>query len=282
MSFLSNFSYGPHPSIIMWSDGSIVQEEDGFDLFGGISKKLESLVTSDAPENFNSFKFDAVISEEHSAENTVTKFPVSSGFVVGEHSIVHNRVLKLVAVAANMQNAAMWSASVQGMSVISGAIFRNPIMPIVGSMAGLVASTFETSDRIQFVYDLFNRFRVSGTKLYISTIVGQYLNCVVTKIATKHDKMNSSILQIEVTLEELQTIGDDELAVQARKSMENMYDYSGFVGVATSIGIGALGSRSLPGLGRSVEPPTIQLAALSRKTVDKEEILTEIKGRVMS
>lgn len=241
MSLSSNFSYGPHPSVIMWSAGEVVTEENAEGLFGGFSKKLESLVVSDIPEMFNSFKFDAMVSEEHTAENTITAFPVSSGFVVAEHSIVHNRILKLSAVASNMQNSAMWTASVQGLSVISGAIFNNPIMPVIGSLAGGIASAFETSDRVQFTYNLFNTFRVNGTKLYISTIAGQYLNCVVKRVSTKHDKMSQSILQLEVVLEELQSIGEDELAVQARRTMENMYDYSSFVAIASSIGISEIG-----------------------------------------
>ena len=279
------FSYGHNPSVIMWSNGPVAQKEDeGLfgKAFGGIAKAMESLVTTDAPESFNSFKFDAMVSEEHDAQSTVTKFPVSSGFLVSDHIIKHNRVLKLTAVASNMQNSAMWTASVQGLSVATGAIFNNPITPILGSAAGAVASAFETSNRIQSTYELFNGFRANGTKLYISTIVGPYLNCVVTGIRTKTDKMTSAILAVEITVEELQVIGEDALAIEARKAMQSMTDYSEFAKIAQSAGIGALGGAgiSLPGLGAVGATAVSQLGTLKDKLAKLESPLSSVKGRL--
>lgn len=279
------FSYGHNPSVIMWSNGPVAQKEDeGLfgKAFGGIAKAMESLVTTDAPESFNSFKFDAMVSEEHDAQATVTKFPVSSGFLVSEHVIKQNRVLKLTAVASNMQNSAMWTASIQGLSVATGAIFNNPIIPILGSAAGAVASAFETSNRIQSTYELFNGFRANGTKLYISTIVGPYLNCVVTGIRTKTDKMTSAILAVEITVEELQVIGEDTLAIEARKAMQSMTDYSEFAKIAQSAGIGALGGAgiSLPGLGAVGATAVSQLGTLKDKLAKLDSPLSSVKGRL--
>lgn len=280
-SKLSKFHYGPHPSVIMWSNGPAPQVEDATGVFGGVAKSLESLVTSDIPESFNSFKFDAMVSEEHDAESVVTSFPVSSGFLVSDHVIKRNRILKLSAVAVNMQNAAIWTASVQGLSVAAGAIFNNPIIPIVGGLAGGIASAFETSDRIQSTYNLFNTFRATGQKLYISTILGPYLNCVVTSLKTKHDKNTSAMLSIEITLEELQVIGDDDLATQARKAMESMYDYSEFAKMAQSLGIGVLGGVPLPGLGSIGDAPTKQLSNLKDKLSKLSSPLSSVKGRLL-
>lgn len=279
------FSYGHNPSVIMWSNGPVAQKEDeGLfgKAFGGIAKAMESLVTTDAPESFNSFKFDAMVSEEHDAQATVTKFPVSSGFLVSDHVIKQNRVLKLTAVASNMQNSAMWTASIQGLSVATGAIFNNPIIPILGSAAGAVASAFETSNRIQSTYELFNGFRANGTKLYISTIVGPYLNCVVTGIRTKTDKMTSAILAVEITVEELQVIGEDTLAIEARKAMQSMTDYSEFAKIAQSAGIGALGGAgiSLPGLGAVGATAVSQLGTLKDKLAKLDSPLSSVKGRL--
>ena len=280
-SKLSKFHYGPHPSVIMWSNGPAPQAEDATGVFGGVAKSLESLVTSDIPESFNSFKFDAMVSEEHDAESVVTSFPVSSGFLVSDHVINRNRILKLTAVAVNMQNAAIWTASVQGLSVAAGTIFNNPIIPIVGGLAGGIASAFETSDRIQSTYNLFNTFRTTGQKLYISTILGPYLNCVVTSLKTKHDKNTSAMLSIEITLEELQVIGDDDLATQARKAMESMYDYSEFAKMAQSLGIGVLGGVPLPGLGSIGDAPTKQLSNLKDKLSKLSSPLSSVKGRLL-
>ena len=282
-SGLKNFSYGHHPSIVMWSNGPASQKEEESGLFGGFAKSLESLpvVGESAVESFNSFKFDAMVSEEHASETAVTKFPVSSGFLVSDHVINQNRVLKLTAVAVNMQNSSMWTASVQGLSVASGAIFNSPVIPILGGIAGGVASAFETSNRIQSTYDLFNSFRVTGQKLYISTILGPYLNCVVTSIKTKHDKMTSAMLSVEILFEELQTVGEDVLASEARKAMESMSDYSEFAKVAQSLGMGVLGGVPLPGLGAFGTPPTKQLSNLKGKLSKLASPLSSIKGRIL-
>jgi hypothetical protein len=276
----SKFHYGPHPSVIMWSNGPAPQKkEEGF--FGGTASALESLVSSNTPESFNSFKFDAMVSEEHESQSIVTKFPVSSGFLVSDHVINQNRVLKLTAVAVNMQNSSMWSASVQGLSVATGAIFNNPIIPLIGGVAGGVASAFETSDRIQSTYKLFNDFRTTGQKLYISTILGPYLNCVVVSVKAKTDKMTSAMLSVEILLEELQVIGDDVLANEARKAMQSMSDYSEFAKIAQSLGMGVLGGVALPGLGAIGDSPTKQLATLKDKLAKLSSPLSSVKGRLI-
>lgn len=278
----NNFNYGPHPSIIMWSNGPAVEveAEDGF--FGGAAKALEdTFVSGGVPETFNSFKFDAMVSEEHSDDTIVTKFPVSSGFLVSDHVINQNRVLKLKAVAVNMQNASMWSASVQGLSVVTGAIFNNPVIPIIGGALGGIASAFETSDRVQSTYELFNTFRTTGKKLYISTILGPYLNCVVTNVKSVQDKMSSAMLSVEITLEELQVIEEDTLATEARKAMQNMYDYSDFAKIAQSIGVGVLGGAPLPGLGVARDAPSKQLNVLKDKVAKLAKPISSIKGKII-
>ena len=274
------FHYGHHPSIIMWSNGPAPEKKEQ-GLFGGTAQALESLVTSGAPESFNSFKFDAMVKEDHAADAIVTKFPVSSGFIVSDHVIKQNRILKLTAVAVNMQNSAIWSASVQGLSVATGAIFNSPIIPIIGGIAGGVASAFETSDRIQSTYNLFNTFRATGQKLYISTILGPYLNCVVTSLKTSHDKNTSAMLAIEITLEELQVIGDDALAQEARKAMESMYDYSEFAKMAQGLALGVIGGAPLPGLGKVGDAPTKQLQALKDKLAKLSTPVSSVKGRLV-
>jgi len=276
------FHYGHHPSIIMWSNGKAVQtKEKPSNTFGSIAQSLESVVTSSVPESFSSFKFDAMVSEDHDAQVIVTKNPVSSGFLVSDGIIVQNRVLKLEAVAVNMQNSAMWSASVQGLSVITGAIFNNPILPLVGGLVGGVASAFETEDRIQSTYNLFNGFRVNATKLYISTILGPYLNCVVTGLRTKHDKMTSAMLAIEITLEELQVVDEDKTTTDARTAMQNSYDYSEFAKLAQSLGVGVLGGAPIPGLGSIGDTPVKQLANLKSKLAVLNSPLSSVKGRIL-
>lgn len=282
------FSYGPHPSVIMWAAGSAAQvEEEDTSVLGKVvgavssaRKTMEDLVTSKTPDNFNSFKFDAMVSEAHEAQTRVTKKPTSTGFVVADHIINENRILKLEAVAVNMQNSSMGIISAQGLSVVSGAIFDNPVLPVIGGLYGVVSSAFETENRIQSTYDLFNGLRTSGTKLYISTILGTYLNCVIVGIRTKHDRMTSAMLAVEITLEELQVIGSDDLADAAKAAIENSYDYSEFSKMATGLGIGVLGGVPLPGLG-SISRPTAQLSVLKDKVSKLSQPISSVKGRLL-
>lgn len=288
-STLKKFSYGPHPSIIMWAAGTAkaVQEKDTSILgeignaIGNARQALEDVISSTPDKSqFNSFKFDAMVSEGHEAQSIVTKRPASSGFVVSDHIINENRILKLEAVAVNMQNSSAWIASVQGAAVLSGAIFNNPILPAIGGVYGLVTSAFETENRVESTYVLFNSLRTSGTKLYISTILGPYLNCVITGIRTKHDKNTAAMLGLEITLEELQIIGKDELADAAKKAIESSYDYSEFAKMVTALGIGVLGGVPLPGLG-SLSKPTEQLKVLKGKVAKLASPVSAVKGRIL-
>lgn len=180
-----------------------------------------------------------------------------------------------------MQNSALWSASLQGLSVITGAIFNNPIIPLVGGLVGGVASAFETEDRIQSTYNLMHDLMTKGTKLYISTILGPYLNCVITGLKTRHDKMTSAMLAIEITLEELQVIGTDALADAARAALNNIYDYSEFAKMAQNIGVGVLGGAPLPGLGAIGDSPLKQLSTLKSKLAILNTPLSSVKGRIL-
>lgn len=284
----SRFHYGPHPSIIMWKAGTAaqIQERDDSILgsvenaISGARKAMEELIVSPTLDQFSSFKFDAMVSEGHLAQSTVTKVPTSTGFVVADHIINHNRILKLEAVAVNMQNSALWTASVQGLSVVSGAIFNNPVLPAIGGLYGVVSSAFETEDRIQSTYNLFNDLRTSGTKLYISTILGTYLNCVINEIRVKHDKQTAAMLAVEITLEELQVVGPDELADAAKAAIASSYDYSEFAKMAQGLGIGVLGGVPLPGLG-SIARPTEQLKTLKGKLTKLSQPISSVKGRLL-
>lgn len=275
--FKQTFSYGPHPSIILWqaTNNPTLEEKDTSqnsilsnleDLIAGVRDKVEDIVAgSDENTSFNSFKFDAVVVEEHDAHSLITKVPASSGFLVSDHIINQNRVLRLHVVAANMQNSSAGVISVQGAAVVTGAIFNNPAISAIGGVYGAITTAFETSDRVQSTYELFNSLRTSGTKLYISTILGVYVNCVITGIKTKHDKDTSAILSMELTLEELQVINvsEDGLANAARALINSSYDYSEFAKMATGLGIGILGGVPFPGLGSGT--PSQQLGVLKDK-----------------
>lgn len=278
---LKKFNYGPHPSVIMWSNSAGPKIKETENIVGTVRKKLETILApGQTPEDFQAFKFDAVVSEDHASEVTVTKFPTSSGFVVSDHIIRHNRVLKISAVAVNMQNSSMWAVSASGFSVLTGAIFNNPAFSVYGSVANTVLSAFETQDRIRSTFELFQSLQSSGTMLYISTINGIYTNCIITKVGSATSAKTGMMLSIDITVEELQVVDkdNDSLTTTARNKMNEMSDYSGFAKVAASIGVGVLGGMALPGLGSSFKPSD-QLKVLKSKLGILRSPVSAIKGR---
>lgn len=256
----NGFHYGPHPSVFMWSTGEAAEES----FTPEITKGLEQ-IRNDGMQSFTSFKFDAVVSEAHEGSSIVTAYPVSAGFDVEACSIKQDREIEIKAVATNMQNAAMWSASLSGVSVLSGAIFNQPLIPILGGVANTIASTFETSNRVQSTYELFLNLMRNGTRLHVSTIAGVYTNVVVTNLSTRHDKMNNSILEITIRLREVNTFEHSQVKQDAKKAMQSMNDYSEFAKIAQSMAVGVAGGAPLPGLGRIGDSPTKQLNALKQK-----------------
>ena len=89
------------------------------------------------------------------------------------------------------------------------------------------------------------------------------------------------MLSVEIFLEELQVIGDDALATEARKAMESMYDYSEFAKMAQGMALGVVGGAPLPGLGSIGDAPTKQLATLKDKLAKLASPLSSVKGRLL-
>lgn len=284
---------GPHPSVIMWSTASKVTaatSTNSNSVFGkvedavnGVRDKLNSVVSgsSNQEQLFNTFKFDAVVSEEHESDSVITKFPTSNGVLISDHMIKQNRVLMLTAVAANMQNSSMWSLSVQGASVLTGAIFNSPIISTIGGLYGVASSAFESNNRVRSTFQLFNSLKDSGTLLYISTIAGTYLNCVIRGIRTKHDKNTQAILAIQLIIEELQMVGNSDEANSAAATIESSRDYSNLVKLTTGFGISAVGGGVLPGLGSVGDTPAKQLATLKDKVAKLTNPLSSVKGLIV-
>lgn len=232
----------------MWSVKDAHEAEVDDELINGPSGA--SITSINDPDNdinkserFYAYKFDATVSEAHRASATVTKFPVSSGFLVSDHIIKHNRMLTLKVVTANMVNDSTWLLSVPGAMVVTGAVFGSAIGTVAGNAATLLQTSFETQDRVSNAYKKFCKFMEEGTRLYVSTILGTYLNCIVVDIQTIQDKDSSAVMAAEITLEELQVadINSDTRALAARKAMLEMKDRDGLIKMAESVGINALG-----------------------------------------
>ncbi|NRA49462.1 MAG: hypothetical protein HRU12_10055 [Phaeodactylibacter sp.] len=125
--------------------------------------------------------FDAIVSEGHEVENKVTEFPIDSGFVVSDHVIRKNRMLKMEVVSVRH---AFKGRQRDGLT--SGA-----------------------HNKIKDDFDILTEMVQKGIRCNIVTILGAYLNCVVTKMKTKQDVETSTILQANIVIREMNVVGVD-------------------------------------------------------------------------
>lgn len=245
-SILGMFNFGFTPSIMMWEAGSSETTPDDSDGMDGLdpigdddlSGIVDTSITGTSTSSFMFFKFDGVPSEGHTSQSIITKFPMSNGFVVSDHMIKQNRILKLHVIAANMQNSILWSAA----NAVTDGVLADamPIIGLIGSAGDLLSSAFTTDDRVASTFKLLNNLMAKGTRVHISTILGPYINCVITGIEVVQDKDTSAILSGEIILEELQVVGEDSTTSNIRSYMQTDTDYSRFMKVGTSIGMTVL------------------------------------------
>jgi len=237
-----NFNYGLAPSIILWEKAASTAGE----YVDSESQPVDVPVINDPANpkasyrNFMLFKFDAVPSEGHTAQSIVTKFPMSNGFIVSDHRIIQNRILKLRVVASNMINNTLWEASLAGGITAAADVLDLPLLGLIGNTAALVQTAFESEDRVQSAFKLFSQFMSEGTRLYVNTILGAYSNCVVTGIETIQDKDTSTVFAAEIMMEELQVTSASNTDMAVNKVLENETDYSKFIKLGMSVGLFAL------------------------------------------
>lgn len=234
-----NFNYGLSPTFFMWEKTStdITNSPDENNQPFNVTDINDPNNSDISYKNYSIFSFDAVPSEGHTAQSVVTKFPMSNGFVVSDHMIKQNRILKLKVVSANMVNNRLWEATLSGAILAAGDVVGMPIIGLIGNAVALVQTSFESQDRVKNAYKLFNEFMSKGTRLYVNTILGAYANCVVTAIETIQDKDTSTIMAAEIILEELQIANPSLKDTSVRTILENETDYSKFIKMGASIGL---------------------------------------------
>lgn len=125
--------------------------------------------------------FDAIVSEEHEIENKVTEFPVDSGFVISDHVIRKNRVLKMEVVSVRHAFKGRQRDSL----------------------------TSDNANKIKADFDLLIEMVQKGLRCNVVTILGAYTNCVVTKFRTKQDVETSTVMQANLLLREMNIVGVD-------------------------------------------------------------------------
>lgn len=237
------FSYGLAKSIIVWEKESSTAvatsdtESSSIDV-AGINDPNSPKANY---KNFMMFMCDAVPSEGHTAQSVVTKFPMSNGFIVSDHMIKQNRILKLRILVSNMVNNTLWEASLAGGISATADVLGLPILGLIGEAAALVQTSFESEDRVQSAFRMFNQFMAEGTRLYVNTILGPYSNCVVTGIETIQDKDTATVMAAEIILEELQVTSVSKQDIAVSTVLANDTDYSKFIKMGMSIGLFASG-----------------------------------------
>lgn len=183
--------------------------------------------------------FDAVLTEGHSGGNTVTSYPVDSGFVVSDHAIRHNRQFTLNTMTSNVTlNTA-----------VAGQTFRDAFEALTARVAHAGGSSngtnYEASEKYgsprftleQQTFDNeTNRFRdgellvavsevkvdevftqvkqlvAQGTLVHCLTLRGWYLNCVIRSYGNSNDVHNAHCLPMELQIEELNVIDTSKVS----------------------------------------------------------------------
>lgn len=133
---------------------------------------------ADKSSSDNRIVFESIPSEEHSVDNTVTEFPVETGFVVSDHVIRKNRTLKLEVMSTN-------------------AVFRERE----------TSNTMNDSNKVKSDFDAITTLVQTGTVVNVTTILGVYVDCVITKFATRQDVNTASVMQGTLIIKELQVVG---------------------------------------------------------------------------
>ena len=135
--------------------------------------------------------FDAVPVEQHSVDNIVTEFPVESGFFVSDHVIRKNRVLQLRLVSTN--------------STFEG-------------RARQLSYTKGLMDKARGDFEVLQSLVREGILVNLTTVFGDYTNCVITKMTGKTDANIARALDATITVKELNIVGD-VLTGSGRKAM---------------------------------------------------------------
>ena len=96
--------------------------------------------------------WDCVIDEMHHAENEVTKYPIQSGFMVSDHTIRQNRILKLRGVIVNVGLVPQGMDAMIDLAAKAGGA-------ILGTGFGAIVSSAITKAKYLFSEDKVNKVR---------------------------------------------------------------------------------------------------------------------------
>ena len=170
--------------------------------------------------------FDGVLSEGHSGANTVTSYPVDSGFEVSDHTIRQNRQINLNTIISNISfNVATQVQSFENaFETLSSLIqkstgkattaytaaekFGRPKFnnDLYGAAIANALTSQVSDSKVDQAFAKIRELNALGTLVHCLTVRGWYLNCVIRSYTNVNDVNDIYCLPIQLTLEELNVV----------------------------------------------------------------------------
>ena len=98
-----------------------------------------------AETSYDYLALDCVISESHAFSNEVTAYPISSGFLISEHTIKKNKMFSLTGMITNVNMFDGDFLSITNVGKVAGAMVSRVIGPVLGSLLGSAAHAMDSA-----------------------------------------------------------------------------------------------------------------------------------------
>ena len=166
-----------------------------------------------AETSYDYLALDCVISESHAFSNEVTAYPISSGFLISEHTIKKNKMFSLTGIITNVNMFDGDFLSITNVGKVAGAMVSRVIGPLLGSLLGSAAHAMDpsgiTKSPIEEKFKQLQDLVTNGTIVHVATILGTYEGCVLREVRINQDNTTSSVLPVSLTFEQLRVIQPD-------------------------------------------------------------------------
>ena len=213
----------------------------------GPLSSVEKFFNKDAVNADNSWKvieWDCVVTEGHRASNQITKYPIQSGFMVSDHAIRENRILKLRGIVVNVGLVPQgYDAMIDLAAKAGGAILGTGFGAIVSSAITKAEYIFKDDkvNRVKNTFDELEKLCLTGTFVHATTILGNYMNCIIRDVEVSQDAKTSSILIVDLTLEEVQVqyYGENTNTTLSKELSDAAADSFKWKSYASALGINA-------------------------------------------